>query len=226
MNQRRSQHWYKQVALALVVMAVGACTTPERRTVDEHERARLVDALVNNLTHSSPHIRGQAIKALAELRHLSAVPALIEIMRFESVFQLSPIATLEQLSGQKLGDEWDKWAEWLHGREDIHPSAGFLAWKSNLYSRVDKAFENFLYPGVPYRIRLEEIVWGGVRKDGIPALTNPKHVLPIEATYLSPQDLVFGVSFHGESRAYPLRILDWHEMFNDVVGGKPITLSY
>lgn len=226
MNQRRSQHWCKQVALVLLVMAVGACTTPERRTVDEHERARLVDALVNNLTHSSPHIRGQAMKALGELQDLSAVPALIEIMRFESVFQLSPIATLEQLSGQKLGDDWDKWAEWLQGREDIHPSASFLAWKSNLYSRVDKAFENFLYPGVPYRIRLEEIVWGGVRKDGIPALTNPKQVKPSEATYLSPQDLVFGVSFNGDSRAYPLRILDWHEMFNDVVGGKPITLSY
>jgi hypothetical protein len=185
-----------------------------------------VDALVNNLTHSSPHVRGAALKTLAELKNPAAVPALIELMRFDSVFQLSPIATLEQLTGQQLGEDWGKWVEWLQQHEDIRPTKNFLAWKANLYSRVDQAFENFLYPGVPYRVRLEEIVWGGVRKDGIPALINPKHVKPAEATYLTPQELVFGVSFNGDTRAYPLRILDWHEMFNDVVGGKPITLSY
>jgi hypothetical protein len=37
---------------------------------------------------------------------------------------------------------------------------------------------------------------------------------------------VFGVSINSDHRAYPLRILDWHEMFNDVVGGKPVTLAY
>ena len=79
---------------------------------------------------------------------------------------------------------------------------------------------------MPYRIRLEEIVWGGVQKDGIPALTNPKHLKAEAASYLTPQELVFGVSINNDQRAYPLRILDWHEMFNDVVGGKPITLSY
>ncbi|MBI3249662.1 MAG: DUF3179 domain-containing protein [Deltaproteobacteria bacterium] len=226
MDRQKNWHWRIGSAFALLAVVLCAGTTPERKEVREQEREQLVDALVNNLTHSSPHIRGAAIKALGEAKQLAAVPALIEIMRFESVFQLSPVATLEQLSGQKLGDDWGRWVEWLQGRDDIHPPKSFLAWKSNLYSRVDKAFENFLYPDVPYRIRLEEIVWGGVRKDGIPALTNPKHVQPNEATYLTPQELVFGVSFNGESRAYPLRILDWHEMFNDVVGGKPITLSY
>jgi hypothetical protein len=37
---------------------------------------------------------------------------------------------------------------------------------------------------------------------------------------------VFGVEIDGDARAYPLRILDWHEMFNDVVDGVPVTLAY
>jgi hypothetical protein len=186
----------------------------------------LVDALVNNLTHPSQHIRVEALKALEELGNPAAIPALIELMRFNMLFQFSPVPTLERLTGQQLGDDWSQWVEWLQQHEEIHPHKSFLAWKANVYSRIDPAFENFLYPGVPYRVRIEEIVWGGVRKDGIPALTNPKHVKPAEATYLTPQELVFGVSMNGDNRAYPLRILDWHEMFNDVVGGKPVTLSY
>lgn len=187
---------------------------------------QLIDALVANLTHPSQHIRIEAVKGLEELNNPSAVPALIELLRFNELFGISPVPALEKLTKQKLGDNWHLWVEWLQEHEEIHPNNNFLAWKANLYTRLDPAFENFLYPGVPYRIRLEEIAWGGVHKDGIPALTNPKHVKPTEATYLTPQELVFGVSINGESRAYPLRILDWHEMFNDVVGGKPITLSY
>ena len=37
---------------------------------------------------------------------------------------------------------------------------------------------------------------------------------------------MFGVEINGDARAYPLRILDWHEMLNDVVGGVPVTLAY
>jgi hypothetical protein len=224
MRRRNVNSWIKRTVFFLLAVGLCACAPPEQKSSQEQEE--LVDALVNNLTHSSPYIRGEAIKTLAKLKQSTAVPALIELLRFDSVFQLSPVATLEQLTGQHLGDDWGKWVEWLQQHEEIRPHKSFLAWKANLYSRVDQAFENFLYPGVPYRIRLEEIVWGGVRKDGIPALTNPKHVKPTEATYLTPQELVFGVSLNGDSRAYPLRILDWHEMFNDVVGGKPITLSY
>jgi len=90
----------------------------------------------------------------------------------------------------------------------------------------DSNFRDFLYGGVPTRIRLEEIVWGGVRKDGIPALANPKLIAAGDARYLTEEELVFGVAIAGDARAYPHRILDWHEMANDVVGGVPIALTY
>lgn len=63
-------------------------------------------------------------------------------------------------------------------------------------------------------------------KDGIPDLTNPPVVSAGKATYLEPLDRVFGVSLGGEHRAYPLRILNAHEMANDVVGGVPFALAY
>ena len=72
----------------------------------------------------------------------------------------------------------------------------------------------------------EEILSGGPGKDGIPSLTEPPHQKPGEATYLNPADRVIGVEIGGEARAYPLRILVWHENANDVLGGKPIAVSY
>jgi hypothetical protein len=69
-------------------------------------------------------------------------------------------------------------------------------------------------------------VWGGVRVDSIPALDNPTMIGPAEADYLVPHERVFGVSINGDVRAYPARFLDWHEMFNDVVGGEPVSLAY
>jgi hypothetical protein len=47
-----------------------------------------------------------------------------------------------------------------------------------------------------------------------------------EAGYLNPADIVVGVSLGGESRAYPLRILVWHENVNDTLGGVPVAVSY
>lgn len=74
-------------------------------------------------------------------------------------------------------------------------------------------------------IPLDEIHAGGPPKDGIPALTNPKTVRASTAG-LAPADRVIGVVIDGEARAYPLRILNWHEVVNDTLGGKPIAVTY
>jgi len=47
-----------------------------------------------------------------------------------------------------------------------------------------------------------------------------------DAEYLLGKDLVFGVEINGDTRAYPLRIMGWHEMVNDVIGGVPVALAY
>jgi len=112
------------------------------------------------------------------------------------------------------------------GRRGSVPAPGFDAWKADLLAAIDPGLRLFLYEGIATRIRLEEIVWGGVWKDGIPALVDPRFVDAAAATYLTADELVLGVAIGGDARACPLRILDWHEMANDVVGGVPIALSY
>ncbi len=67
---------------------------------------------------------------------------------------------------------------------------------------------------------------GGPPKDGIPALNRPKMISAEAAGYLSAKDKVIGVVLNDEARAYPLRILNYHEIVNDVVGGSPIVISW
>ena len=81
--------------------------------------------------------------------------------------------------------------------------------------RIDKNFNVFFYAGIERSIRLDEIAWGGVRKDGIPALTNPDLIEAHQADYIRDNELVFGISINGDTRAYPYRFMDWHEMLND-----------
>lgn len=75
-------------------------------------------------------------------------------------------------------------------------------------------------------IGLSQIQSGGPAKDGIPSLTDPSVVPASEAHFLRPGELVLGVSVGGQSRAYPLKILNWHEAANDVLGGKPIVATW
>ncbi len=70
-----------------------------------------------------------------------------------------------------------------------------------------------------------EIMRGGPPRDGIPAIDNPVFVPAGEAA-LSPDDRVIGVALGGEARAYPIRILNWHEIINDTVGGRPVVVTF
>jgi hypothetical protein len=136
------------------------------------------------------------------------------------------VACLEKLSGQRLGSKYRYWVEWIGAREEIEPGEEYRAWKAALFARIDPAFATFLDPAQPIRIRPEEIIWGGVKKDGIPALKFPKTVRAAEARFLQDSEPIFGVGFGGEYRAYPQRILDWHEMVNDRLGGQSFAISY
>jgi Protein of unknown function (DUF3179) len=71
-----------------------------------------------------------------------------------------------------------------------------------------------------------EILSGGPPKDGIPSIDKPIFVPVSEMTDLSPTEPVVGLTIDGDARAYPLRILTWHEIVNDVVGGIPVMVTY
>jgi hypothetical protein len=136
-------------------------------------------------------------------------------------------SALERLTAQSFGNNWPDWVEWV-GRNSLAPPPGFTPWKGQLLARIDERFVDFFPADAPLDpdLRPEEIVWGGVMVDGIPALDNPVHIPAAAADYLTPGEPVFGLAINGDARAYPLRLMDWHEMSNDVVGGVPVSLAY
>ena len=77
-----------------------------------------------------------------------------------------------------------------------------------------------------HSIPLEEIRSGGPPVDGIPALTEPATLARKAAAYLRDDDLVIGVVRNGQARAYPIRILNWHEIVNDVLGETFVVVTY
>ncbi|MBC6952373.1 DUF3179 domain-containing protein, partial [candidate division KSB1 bacterium] len=74
----------------------------------------------------------------------------------------------------------------------------------------------------------DKMASGGVPRDGIPALTNPKFVpaSSSEASYVRNTDLVLGAVINGEARAYPENILWWHEIVNDEIGGQRVMMTF
>lgn len=72
----------------------------------------------------------------------------------------------------------------------------------------------------------EQIRGGGPPKDGIPALTNPKYVTADQPRFLRPTDRIAGVVINEDARAFPLRILEYHEAVNDQIGGVPVAVTY
>ena len=80
--------------------------------------------------------------------------------------------------------------------------------------------------GVKHLIPLDKIKGGGPPKDGIPSIDDPKFANVSDADFMSDSDTVIGLSINGDSRAYPLFILVWHEIVNDNVGGIPVAVTY
>lgn len=76
-------------------------------------------------------------------------------------------------------------------------------------------------------VDISEIISGGPPKDGIPAIDKPKFVNSTQAAkWLNPREPVIVVTYNNHARAYPLQILIWHEIVNDVVGDKPIAITF
>ena len=180
----------------------------------------------------------QVGRKMAYSHNTAYIPVLLEFMRFQQNEEaMLTLASFMVRIRDKIPEEeftivpdgqggWGWWLEWLTLHPEVTPPDGYDGWKGQLFSFIDQSMGEFMYDGVPATIRLEEIVWGGVRRDGIPDLRFPPHLAPEEATYLEPSDRVFGVSINGEHRAYPLRVLNAHEMANDTVGGVQFALAY
>jgi hypothetical protein len=219
-------------ALALVALVALGCTERESEApapppIPDSEVAGLYEALTDGDTAAEE----RAIARIEAAQDRRFVPVLLELVRAgqlgiagRSGYNQRLIA-LERLTGQSLGGDWFAWAEWYEG-SDLVPPHGFASWKGRLWTRIDPGFGALIRDEHPARIRVEEIDWGGVRMEGIPTLDDPPHTPPDAASWLGEDEPVVGVAVGGEARAYPLRIIDWHELVNDRLGGVPFSLVY
>lgn len=75
-------------------------------------------------------------------------------------------------------------------------------------------------------VDLAEIVSGGPAKDGIPSIDEPRFVSVDEVEGLAANEPVLSLILGKDARAYPLRVMIWHEIVNDVVACVPVTVTY
>ncbi len=81
--------------------------------------------------------------------------------------------------------------------------------------------------GTKYIVDPNKILSGGPPKDGIPSIDKPKFVSVAEANeWVKDNELVLAIIHKGIKRVYPLQILVWHEIVNDVIAGEPILITY
>ena len=212
-----------------------AAPSPDAATPDGDAPYDANDAMwriYSGIGHEPQTTLGAIADAVAA-NDVSQAPVIVEVLRFWGGGAVNEAyrAALEQFTGQDFwldSRPWNAAMEWLGPRRaEFAPPSEYPQWKANLLAIIDPRMAAFLtaVPGSE-RIDLAEIAWGGVRTDGIPDLRSPPTLAAGEADYLDPRGRVFGVSINGQHRAYPLRIMNPHEMANDTLGGEPIALAY
>lgn len=222
------------LVVSALLVALGASALPAQVRAPEASSGLSADAgygLLRTLLTGNRGERKDAARTLIESGDVSMVPGLVDALFYAPDHARGRVLdVLRELTGENPGRGYYDWVELVGRRDDLEPKAGdddaYLRWKVGLLANIDTEYRKIFYPDAPRRIRLEEIVFGGVPLDGIPALDDPPRVPADEESTLSDGEEVFGVSFGGEHHAFPLRYLSWHEMANDVVGGQAFVLSF
>jgi len=75
-------------------------------------------------------------------------------------------------------------------------------------------------------ISSDQIFQGGPPRDGIPAINAPKFIPANQATFLNENDRILGLAVGHEIKAYPVKIMNWHEIVNDQTAGKNIAITF
>ena len=210
------------IAFCIVLMLAAAAAQPRAETTDRAVARAFLTLLVGDASDTA-----RAAELIETHWEPSFLPMALEVLRLTRSAEASGILVriLERQAGAGSGRDLEAWqrAMW-NAPEARHPR--YAAFKSALYSLIDPRFSAYFDTAGETLIRLDEIVWGGVRQDGIPPLRDPAMLAAEDAGYLADDHIVFGISVNGDARAYPKRILAWHEMFVDTVGGVPVAGVY
>jgi hypothetical protein len=171
--------------------------------------------------------REEAIHQIAAGWRPGCAVMVLEILPFSRELEVRRrlLELLQEKTGQSLGGDVHGWYQWIWSRPP-QPHPRYAEFKSRLYGFVDSRFSGYFAADRESTIRLDEVRWGGVRQDGIPPLRSPRMIPAAEADWLADDHVVFGLEVNGHARAYPRRILAWHELFTDEIGGVAVAGVY
>ncbi|HBR95803.1 MAG TPA: hypothetical protein DD979_00280 [Gammaproteobacteria bacterium] len=94
-----------------------------------------------------------------------------------------------------------------------------------VFSAAEAVTRNgFLLDGAT--VPMDDILRGGPPRDSIPAIDQPKYIASSAADFLTDADRILGIEIAGEARAFPIKILDWHEIVNDRIADQAVMISY
>lgn len=111
-----------------------------------------------------------------------------------------------------------KWARRIFYPLAVMPMVYFL---SSISFSQDNGFD-LTEPLVP----VEQIYHGGPARDGIPAIDKPNFIDANKVDFLKAKDRILGLIYESSVRAYPIKILNYHEIVNDKINQQAIIISY
>ena len=216
------------IILMVLCFAVGTNVYSTQKGQQAGNR-NVVDDAFSLLIHTSDQEAiNRAFVVIEQHWQHAFIAQLLDIMSVPQnayIFQKT-IELLTAKTGEDFGRNINDWYFWLWNQAEQLPS-NYGNFKADLYGQLDPKFETYFRERQSSaRIRLDEVRWGGVLQDGIPPLRYPEMVSANAATYLEDDNIVFGLEINGDARAYPKRILAWHEMFKDTIGGVDIAGVY
>ena len=220
-------HNLKRILLLFVVALTGIYSSGQPTQPTENAQNE-IDHFIELIYTQDTIQQKQHLEFIAENWKAEYEIMILELayFNFDKELGVQLMDIINEKTGKNLGYSLNAWYEYLWNKEEKTP-VNYDYFKAELYKNIDRRFERyFINRSETSKIRLDEIRWGGVTQDGIPPLRNPKMIAADEADYLADDNVVFGIAINGDVRAYPKRILAWHEMFTATVGGEPVTGVY
>ena len=215
--------------IIFLLLAVGACgkTNLAAAGDDTSDSAAVRKAALLGLLASNSASQLGALERLDRNWDNYLTPALLEFISLtpSPALRNHSLRIIRRRTGQDFGYDLNAWFSWVW-KQDFSDPPYYAEFKSRLYREIDPRFGAYFAPDRASDIQLDEVRWGGVVQDGIPPLREPKMITAANADYLGDDNIVFGLEINGDMRAYPKRILAWHEMFVDTVGDVPVVGVY
>lgn len=210
-------------------------TGPYSADLERAVRMAFIDSMVSPAWGRDQDI---ALSEIAESGDPRVVWIISDLMRFARDRGL--MRSLTEASSTLLGKEISRSNPWGEVTDhliawDVPAPPNYLEAKRAIFTGIIDGWDRIFVEGdIDWRL----VSWGGVLIDDrafeaaleacscIPAADNPEVTTAEEATWLDDDDVVFGITINGESRAYPRQIMEVREMVNDTLGGRDLGIPY